>query len=228
MYPDDGLDPSSRSIKAKTTDYRVTLNGANYLTIKNINFFATTINVINSDNIKIENCNFYYPSASKRMLGTTSGMGSPSVMTFDANSDNNTVEKCLFEYSEGEAIRIKGDNNTIENNYFHHIDWSASELEGLMVSIYCTGDSNTYTKNTIHTTGASATVLPGTASTFSYNKVTNTGLLQSDGAVFQGTKANVANSKVHHNFVYDTDKYAFRYDAPVSYTHLTLPTKRIV
>ncbi len=214
VYPDDGLDPSSRSIKAKTTDYRVTLNGANYLTIKNINFFATTINVINSDNIKIENCNFYYPSASKRMLGTTSGMGSPSVMTFDANSDNNTVEKCLFEYSEGEAIRIKGDNNTIENNYFHHIDWSASELEGLMVSIYCTGDSNTFTKNTIHTTGASATVLPGTASTFSYNKVTNTGLLQSDGAVFQGTKANVANSKVHHNFVYDTDKYAFRYDAP--------------
>ena len=64
----------------------------------------------------------------------------------------------------------------------------ASELQGLMVSIYITGTSNTFHQNTIHTTGASATVLPGRMSTFSYNKVTNTGLLQSDGAVFQGTK----------------------------------------
>ena len=109
---------------------------------------------------------------------------------------------------------IKGDSNTIENNYFHHIDWSASDLNGLMVTMYCTGASNIFTKNTIHTTGASATVLPGTASTFSYNKVTNTGLLQSDGAVFQGTKNYVEGSNVHHNFIYDTEKYAFRYDAP--------------
>ena len=39
-------------------------------------------------------------------------------------------------------------------------------------------------------------------------------LLQSDGAVFQGTSANVEGSVVHHNYVYDTEKYAFRYDAP--------------
>jgi len=214
LFPDNGSDPSNRTIKAKTTDYRVTFNGANYITFKKINFFATTIDIQNSDNLTIEECNFYYPSSSSRMLGTTNGIGSPNVLTMDNNSDNNTIKKCLFENSEGEALRIKGDNNTIENNYFHHIDWSASELEGLMVSIYCTGDSNTFTKNTIHTTGASATVLPGRESIFSYNKITNTGLLQSDGAVFQGTKNYVEGSNVHHNFVYDTEKYAFRYDAP--------------
>ena len=80
-----------------------------------------------------------------------------------------------------------------------------------MVSIYIAGTSNTFHQNTIHTTGASATVLPGRMSTFSYNKVTNTGLLQSDGAVFQGTKNNVEGSVVHNNFIYDTEKYAFRY-----------------
>ena len=214
LFPDNGLDPSSRTIKGKTTDYSVTFNGAQYVTFKKINFFATTIDIQNSDYLRIEECNFYYPSVSKRMLGTTNGMASPNVMTIDASSDNNTIIKCLFENTEGEALQIKGDNNTIENNYFHHIDWSASELAGLMVSIYCTGDANTFDNNTIHTTGASATVLPGTASVFSYNKVTNTGLLQSDGAVFQGTKNNVQGSVVHHNFIYDTEKYAFRYDAP--------------
>jgi len=215
LFPDDGSDPSNRSIKAKTTDFRITLSGANYIKIKGINFFATTINLTNnSNNNIIEECNFYFPSASKRMLGLTNGLGTTNVTSISSNSDDNTIKKCLFENAEGEALVVKGDRNTIENNYFHHIDWSASDLNGLMVTIYCTGDSTTFTKNTIHTTGASATVLPGTASIFSYNKVTNTGLLQSDGAVFQGTKNYVEGSRVHHNFIYDTEKYAFRYDAP--------------
>ena len=216
LVTDNGLNPSStgRTIKAKTTDYRVTFSGANYITFKGINFFATTIDIQNSDYLSIEECNFYFPSASKRMLGLTNGLGSTNVTSLNNTSDNNTIKKCLFENAEGEALVIKGDSNTIENNYFHHIDWSASDLNGLMVTIYCTGASNTFTKNTIHTTGASATVLPGSASTFSYNEVTNTGLLQSDGAVFQGTKNYVEGSNVHHNFIYDTEKYAFRYDAP--------------
>ena len=215
LLPDDGSDPSNRSIKAKTTDFRITLSGANYIKIKGVNFFATTINLTNnSNNNTIEECNFYFPSASKRMLGLTNGLGTTNVTSISSNSDDNTIKKCLFENAEGEALVVKGDRNTVENNYFHHIDWSASDLNGLMVTIYCTGDSTTFTKNTIHTTGASATVLPGTASIFSYNKVTNTGLLQSDGAVFQGTKNYVEGSRVHHNFIYDTEKYAFRYDAP--------------
>ena len=36
-----------------------------------------------------------------------------------------------------------------------------------MVSIYCTGTSNIFDNNTIHTTGASATVLPGEEINFS-------------------------------------------------------------
>ncbi len=214
VYPDYG-DLSNRTIKGKTTDYSVTFGGAQYITLKKINFFATTFEMTgNSDYNTVEECNFYYPSASKRMLGTTDGLGTPDVTELGSNADNNTIEKCLFENTEGEALVIKGDTNTIKNNYFHHIDWSASELQGLMVSIYCTGTSNIFQENTIHTTGASATVLPGRTSTFSYNKVTNTGLLQSDGAVFQGTKNYVQGSVVHHNFIYDTEKYAFRYDAP--------------
>jgi len=215
LFPDDGSDPSNRSIKAKTTDYRVTFSAANYVKIKGINFFATTFQMTgNSDNNIIEECNFYFPSASQRMLGTTNGLGTPNVTSIEGNADNNHILKCLFENSEGEALRIKGDYNTVENNYFHHIDWSVSEIEGLMVSIFFNGVENIFDNNTIHTTGASATVLPGERSIFSYNNITNTGLLQSDGAVFQGTSANVSGSVVHHNYVYDTEKYAFRYDAP--------------
>ena len=113
LFPDDGSDPSSRTIKAKTTDYRVTFNGANYITFKGINFFATTIDIQNSDNLSIEECNFYFPSASKRMLGLANGLGSTNVTSLNNTSDNNTIKKCLFENTEGEALVIKGDNNTI-------------------------------------------------------------------------------------------------------------------
>ena len=76
LFPDDGSDPSNRSIKAKTTDYRVTFSAASYVKLKGINFFATTFQMTgNSDNNIIEECNFYFPSASKRMLGTTNGVG---------------------------------------------------------------------------------------------------------------------------------------------------------
>ena len=215
LFPDDGSDPSNRSIKGKTTDYRVTFSGAKYVKLKGINFFATTFLMDgDSDNNIIEECNFYFPSASKRMLGVIDGLGTPNVTQLNGNADNNHILKCLFENTEGEGIKIKGDDNKIENNYFHHIDWSVSELESLMVSILCTGDDNIFDNNSIHTTGASATVLPGERAIFSYNNITNTGLLQSDGAVFQGTSANVSGSLVHHNYVYDTEKYAFRYDAP--------------
>jgi hypothetical protein len=116
LYPDDGLNPSTtgRTIKAKTTDYRVTFSGANYITFKGINFFATTIDIQNSDYLSIEECNFYFPSASKRMLGLTSGLGSTNVTSLNASSDNNTIKKCLFENAEGEALVIKGDSNTLK------------------------------------------------------------------------------------------------------------------
>jgi len=83
-----------------------------------------------------------------------------------------------------------------------------------MVTMFINGDKNTITKNTIENVQASATVTPGERSIFSYNKVTKTGALQSDGSVFQGTRNFVADSEVHHNYVYNTPKLALRYDAP--------------
>ena len=83
------------------------MDGANYVKIKGINFFATTLNLTNnSDDNIIEECNFYFPSASKRMLGLTNGLGSTNVTSISNNSDDNTIKKCLFENSEGEALVI--------------------------------------------------------------------------------------------------------------------------
>ena len=217
LKPASGVDLSNTPIRGKVRDYSITITGSEHLKIRGLTFFATTIHASGSNNLEITECNFYYPSHSKRMLGDLNGANVTTFGTGSGNTarvDSSTVSGCLFINTEGEALVVRGDNNTIKNSYFRNIDWSATELNGLMVTVYIDGTSNTFTENEIYHTGASATVWPGEQSIFSYNIVSSTGHAQSDGSVFQGTKNLVFGSNVHHNFVYDTEKYAFRYDAP--------------
>ena len=217
LKPASGVNLATTPIRGKVRDYSITITGSEHLKIKGLTFFATTIHASGSNNLEITECNFYYPSHSKRMLGDLNGANVTTFGTGSGNTarvDSSTVSGCLFINTEGEALVVRGNNNTIKNSYFRNIDWSATELNGLMVTVYIDGTSNTFTENEIYHTGASATVWPGEQSIFSYNIVSSTGHAQSDGSVFQGTKNLVFGSNVHHNFVYDTEKYAFRYDAP--------------
>lgn len=215
LYTDNGTNPNGRIIQGKTQSYAFDINNCSNLEISGLYFVATTLIASVSDKLLIENCHFSFPNCSKRMLGNDEGLEVSSMGKPGGYVHNSIIRKCLFEHTDGEGLRIYGNNNTLENCYFHHIDYTASELEGLMVSILINGTGNKIKNNTIHSTGASATVLPGDESEFSYNKVTKTGFVQSDGAVYQGTKNTVFNSNTHHNIIYQTPKYALRYDAPV-------------
>ena len=63
--------------------------------------------------------------------------------------------------AEGKGLLIMGDNNKVLNSYFKNIDWSATELDGLMVTINVDGSNNEFSFNEVYNTGASATVWPG-------------------------------------------------------------------
>ena len=212
----DGTNPNDLDIKGKVNTYSFEILNSGNITIENLFFFSSTVKVQSTENFILQDCNFAYPSTSKRMVGD---LGTPMATTIGISGSSNKVNNSiirrnLFEYTDGDALRVYGDNNLIENNFFQYIDYSVAELPGLMVTMFINGDKNTITKNTIENVQASATVTPGERSIFSYNKVTKTGALQSDGSVFQGTRNFVADSEVHHNYVYNTPKLALRYDAP--------------
>ena len=215
LYPSSGTNINNITVRGKIRDYSLLVDNSSHIKIEGLTFFATTFKAQNSSYLNISNCNFYYPSYSKRMLGELQG-AAPTTLGSSGTKrvHNSTIDSCLFMDTEGEGLLIIGNNNKVLNSYFKNIDWSATELNGLMVTINVDGNGNEFSNNEIYNTGASATVWPGEESIFSYNVVSNTGLAQSDGAVFQGTKNTVSKSIVHHNFVYDTEKYAFRYDAP--------------
>ena len=217
LYADNGQNPNGRNINGKVQDYAFTINNSSNVSLKNIYFFSSTFFAKSSNNIIIEECHFSFPNCSKRMLRefevapNVTTIGQPGAIN---EVHNSIIRKCLFEYTDGEALRIYGDSNIVENCYMQYIDYSVSELPFLMVGVYFNGDANKFIHNTVHHAAASAFLAPGTTPEFAYNDVWSTGALQSDGSVYQGTSVTVQNSNIHHNYIHDTPKYAIRFDAP--------------
>ena len=62
----------------------------------------------------------------------------PDMSLFNSSS-NCTVKNSAFRYTDGSALEMYSNNNTIENCYFYHIDYTATDLNGLMTTIQMGG-----------------------------------------------------------------------------------------
>ena len=150
----DGTNPNELDVKGKTSTYSFDIKNSKNITIENLFFFSSTIKVSSSENIIIQDCNFAFPSTSKRMIGDLKNTEatSPRVSGASNKVNNSIFRRNLFAYTDGDALKsFFGDNNRIENNIFQYIDYSVSELPGLMVSFYINGDKN-ITQNSINDT----------------------------------------------------------------------------
>ena len=65
-----------------------------------------------------------------------------------------------------------------------------------MTTVCLKGDNNIIRQNTIHKTGASSTISPGNNSIVEYNDVSETGYLQSDGAMIHLMVAQQTDAKI--------------------------------
>ena len=81
-----------------------------------------------------------------------------------------------------------------------------------MLTIRMNGSDNVFRKNTIHKTGASATVKIGNSALVEYNNIYDTGHLQSDGSMIQFTEAEQDGAICRYNWLHDTEKYGARFD----------------
>ena len=102
----------------------------------------------------------------------------------------------------------------MHNNYFHHIDYSCADIQSIGLSIYNAGADMEFHNNTMHTTGASAAINPGARASVKYNDISNTGHAQSDGSIVQ-IMTIVEGSETAYNWLHDTEKYGFRFDAVI-------------
>ena len=207
-------DPDSERLRCKVQTYALKLK--NDMNVEGLNFYGTTLKV-NGNDVTIKKCNFLNPSCYRRMLGEINNndlienSSTFTDMTY-INGNNCTVEECVFKNTDGSAIETYGTNNKILDCYFNKIDYSVSNLSSIMTTIRMNGNSNEFSYNTIHKTGASSTLNPGNMATIKYNNIHDTGYVQSDGAIIQCMKTQQVNVKISNNWIHDTTKYGIRFD----------------
>ena len=209
LYPPNGSNPNELEIRGKVQSYAFQIANSDYVKIKNLEFFGTTFKFDNSDYGLVQDCNLYYPSCHKRMLGVVDTIPDISVFT---SSSYCTVSRSAFRYTDGAALEMYSSNNTIENCYFYHIDYTATDLNGLMTTIQMGGSQNVFSKNTLHRLGASATLNPGNAALIELNDMSDSGYMQSDGALVQCMVGQQPGVEIRYNWLHDTIKYGARFD----------------
>ena len=209
FWPPDNANPNNLQIRGKVQSYAFDISNSDYIHIKNIEFFGTTFKITNGDYTRIEGCNFWYPSCYKRMLGIIDTQPDMSLIT---GSSNCVVYQCAFRYTDGSALEMYSGNNTIEDSYFYHIDYTATDLNGLMTTIQMGGTGNIFRRNTMHKMGASATLNPGNEALIELNNMYDSGYMQSDGSLIQCMVGQQPNVEIRYNWLHDTIKYGSRFD----------------
>ena len=210
LWPENNAHPKNLDIRGKVQSYAFNITASEYIHIKNLEFFATTVYFYNGDNSLIYGSNFMYPSCSKRMLRVVDTQ--PELTLFTSGSTDNIIRKSAFRNTDGSVIEMWGGDNMIDSCYFNNIDYSVADNSSIMLTIRMNGSDNTFSHNTIHKTGASATVKVGNSGIVEYNNLYDTGHLQSDGSMIQFTEAEQDGAICRYNWLHDTEKYGARFD----------------
>ena len=210
FWAENNVHPKNLNIRGKVQSYAFKITASEYIHIKNLEFFATTVYFYNGDNCLIYGANFMYPSCSKRMLRVVDTL--PEMTLFTSNSSNSIIRKSAFRNTDGTAVEMWGGDNRIDSTYFNNIDYSVADNSGLMITIRMNGSNNVFSHNTVHRTGASATVSAGIAPLVEYNNLYDTGHLQSDGSMGQITETEQDGAICRYNWLHDTEKYGARFD----------------
>ena len=209
-FPENSINPNKLNLRGKVQSYAFTVTNSDYVHIKNLEFFGTTVYFSGGDNCLIYGCNFMYPSCSKRMLRVVDT--EPEMTKFASTSRGCAVRNSAFRNTDGTVLEMWGGTDTVDNCYFNNIDYSVADNSSIMLTIRMNGSDNVFRKNTIHKTGASATVKVGNSGLVEYNNLYDTGHLQSDGSMIQFTEAEQDGAICRYNWLHDTEKYGARFD----------------
>ena len=97
-----------------------------------------------------------------------------------------------------------GGNNTLEDCYFSYIDKTVANLSSVMTTIRLNGSNNIVKNNTFYKTGASSTLNSGEEAIIEYNNLSQSGYLQSDGAMIHAMVNQQPNIKIRFNWCHDS------------------------
>ena len=208
----EGTGPADHKVRGKTVSYAFDVENGSDIVIRGINFFGTTVSFLNSSHVTLEDCQFTYPSYSRRMLRDLSPVEVTQLLVKDEYTPaHDTIRNCVFEYMDGSVLDLNGAGNLVENCYMHHIDYSCTFKGGWTLNMI-DATNLIFRRNTIHTTGASETFKAGRRNLIELNDISHTGFLQNDGALVQVSVKQQDQSITRNNWVHHSVKQGLRFD----------------
>ena len=132
---------------------------------------------------------------------------------FDCATNSRFVNNTIRHTDSPAMVFTRGDENLVENNVLEHIDYAA--VGNAFTVDAAKSGRVTYTRNSVRYAGASEGFRASgkKRSQCTLNHHSRMGLVQYDGSSFQGTREGVNGSEWAWNWVDDTAKLAFRFDA---------------
>ncbi|MDZ8119149.1 DUF1565 domain-containing protein [Pontiella agarivorans] len=201
-------------IRGKVLSYAFNISDSQYVRLDGFNFFGAAFRYYRTTHSSVKNCDLNFPSCSKRMLKQ---VGHPDICMIEHDDDEDpsscTVYNVTIRNTDSDAFYSEGNSNVLENCMFENIDFSATELRGMMFSVTMQGSNSVARRNTLRQSGASATFSFGRAPIAELNRISHTGFLQSDGSLIQLPVAMQDGAVLRYNWLLDTIKYGQRFDA---------------
>ena len=211
----DLADLKQKVFSSRKYDFMLDFHNVKNLSFENIAFFSAGYSIVKSENIRLENCQFDYPSTNKFILGNFNTFtnfnkkSAPPMSTFFGGK-NHQIINCRFSKSNA-PISFNSENTLVTNCLFEDVEWDVNSHGGsgsVMI-----GANSTLSHSTLSKTGNSEglrVIEPGC--TITYNHVYNAGNLQHDGSgINVGTKVQTGTS-VTHNWVHDCNRQGIRFD----------------
>jgi|GEM_PF-4650958 len=206
-----GQSIAKTQVYAKMRDTAIDLRGANNVTIKGIQLFASTItsDLSSHDNL-IDGIKAQYVSHYTRVYNQDDRVFDLGLMVKGTNS---TLKNSIIDNSSCDGVIVDGSHNTVTNNLISNVGSVINDCTG----IFIVGDGHSITHNTVYNAGRSA-IFPtriGTPSEnfvgnsptnldISYNDLFHVGLLGNDiGAIYMGGGIDTG-LKIHHNWLHDS------------------------
>ena len=212
LWPPDNRNPDDLEVCGKVQSYAFEGSSSSYILLKRLDFFGTTFKFEDCHHVTVQDCDFLYPSYSKRMLGDLETFDVTTMITSrEYTPAYNKVVNCLFEYMDGPAIKMTGLGNVIENCYVHDVDYSCTYEGGWTINTVDAPEL-LFRRNTVHTTGASELFKSGARNIIELNDLSRSGFLQNDGSLIQVSVKSQNGTVVRYNWVHDGVKQGIRFD----------------
>ncbi|WOH38147.1 right-handed parallel beta-helix repeat-containing protein [Thalassotalea fonticola] len=231
------LNKQTLAVRAKVQANAFTIKNADYVTFKDLNFFATTFTCLRCDQMIFDQLNLQYAGSSRRMLkqwGQVSTHKSGRKLLIDAtpdiviidgkynsnsnNSSGSVIRNSSFIDSDGPALQFHGNDNQIINNRFTNIDYTGAEGWPFQAAINTfKGKNNTFSYNTFYNTGLSQ-MYRAHSGDITHNYVDNIGWAQTDGAAIGANNTGLA---VAYNWAFSDHDKGIRIDAAYPPTHVS-------